>query len=206
MKLNRALWVMILAGLAGLSATTAKAQGDPFINQAGDPPWNNEPLSIITGNFSILSPSGTSPVTLPNGSPCVLMQGGLSEPTLECYFKNEIVDSLGNGLAVTDLIFDLPNISEDSVSCSVSIGEDPSDFGTCTPAVDESDSDSTTVTFSDGSIPYDTAFFLELGGFPADFTTSVIAVTPEPGTLPMFGMGLIALLGLTRKRIFQRVE
>ncbi len=214
MKLSRFFVVGALVALSlPMLATAAKADGlppgDPIVRTAGDPPLQGEaPEGIFGSNFSITCASGTCPGTdvssTPNPNWCVLNQPGLTEMSPSCFFENDFSTN-GQPQVIDALFFELPNVPLDSVDESIcTIPNQPQLFGSCSAKSDGGDG--TIVTFSDGTIAFHQDFFLDLEGFGGGLTSSVVANVPEPGTLPMLGLGLIALLGLTRKRIFQQAQ
>ena len=174
--------------------------GDPQIKAAGDDVIG-APSPVITTSFSILSPTGTSPVSNGSeenpGSDCFLLEGGLSFDTPTCQFLNVVVED-GVGMDINALFFSLPTIAPSSVNCSTSIEGDTSDFGNC--VVSSDGGGGSNVVFDDGMIPYDTVFTLAFAGFPAGFTSAVYANVPEPTTLPLLLVGFVALLGVGLKR------
>jgi hypothetical protein len=116
-----------------------------------------------------------------------------------CLFEN-VINPAGIGQNITQLVFDIGSVSSDSVTCGfINLLA----FTSC--SVRPFDDGGTTVTYSGGSIPFQTDFSLQLAGFPEDAklgcspistcpqnaTTSPI---PEPGTLVLFVGGLGALL------------
>lgn len=211
MKLSRLFIVGALVALSlPMLATVAKADGlppgDPIVRTAGDPPLPGEVAApIVTNLFSISCLSGTCPADPNDGSsPCGLAEGNFSFSSPSCYFQNEY-EINGQGQVIDGLIFELPNVPLDSVDESIcTIPNEPQLFGSCSAKSDGGNG--TVVIFGDGTVQFGQAFFLDLEGFTGGLTTSAVANVPEPGTLPMLGLGLIALLGLTRKRIFQQAQ
>jgi len=147
------------------------------------------PTPIITLDFTIQSPSGTSPGT----SPCILIEGGFTFTSPQCFFENDVNPS-GVGDTVTELTFDALGISPSTVSCGELSG---SPFSNC--GVDAI-AGGTEVDFTDGSIPFHTDFTLSFDGFPKGFSLSASAsAAPEPGTMALLLAGL-GSLAIRRKR------
>jgi len=181
------LWGMMVI----FSITVAKADqfssNDPKINVGGDPP--SAPAGIITPDFSILSPSGTSPAT----SPCILIQGTVNTTSPSCLFENDISIN-GVGQTIFSLTFDALGIDPATVNCGFLTG---SPFSGC--GVDPlPNGQGTRVIFSDGSIAFHTDFTLSFDTFPENFEIPAQAglnPVPEPGTLALLlsGIGVAAL-------------
>jgi hypothetical protein len=151
------------------------------------------PAGIITPTFTVESPSGTSPVTLPGGSPCILIQGPFMTTSPNCYFQNDMTTN-GVGDTITSLTFDAFGVNPSSVECGFLTG---SPFSSCTV---EAISGGTAVDFTGGSIVYGQDFTLAFVGFPKDFSFgSSATVTPEPGTLVLLLAGVGALV-MRRRR------
>jgi len=179
--------------------------GDPTIKQGGGDPAS--PTPIISPAFYILSPSGTSPST----SPCELFQSFNGMPPVmtgtspTCLFEN-VINPSGVGQNITSLVFDVLNPGG-TVTCAL-INE--VNFKNC--MVGPFDDGGAMVTFSNGSIPFQTDFSLQFTGFPENTqagcspistcppntTTSAV---PEPGTLVLFLGGIGALLVGRRLRV-----
>jgi hypothetical protein len=214
MKLTR---VFVAGALVALSlpmfAAVAKADGlppgDPIVRTAGDPPLPGEvPEGIFTNNFTLSCPSGTCPGTdvssTPNPNWCGLSQLDFSESSPSCFFENDISTN-GIPQVINELVFSLPGVPFGSVSEDIcTIPDQPVLFGTCTKVDDLAGG--TIVTFTGGTIGFHQDFFLDFEGFDGGLVSPAYANVAEPGTLPMLGLGLIALLGLTRKRIFQQTQ
>ena len=204
MKLSSLFVAGTLVAALAFAVPVAKADGlppgDPQIKAAGDDVIG-APSPIFTTNFSITSPTGTSPVSNGSeenpGSDCFLSEGGFSFDTPTCQFVNVVVSD-GVGMDIDALFFSLPSIAPSSVSCFTSIEGDTSDFGNC--VVTSDGGGGSNVVFNDGLIPYGTVFTLAFGGFPAGFTSAVYANVPEPTTLPLLLIGFVALLGFGLKR------
>jgi hypothetical protein len=208
MKLAR---IVVLAAFALLSAAQAQADSiptsDPTI-RTGPPPGGGHaptlsgdtspaPAAIITTDFMVMSPSGTSPVSLPGGSDCLLFQFGVQtadSPT--CLFENDI-ETKGVAETLTSLTFIALGISADTVSCQNLAG---SPFAQCGVEAIEG---GTEVNFTNGAIPFHQDFTLQFQDFPENFSFSsqATAVVPEPGTLAMFLAGIGALLVGRRLRV-----
>jgi hypothetical protein len=192
------LWIAVLSLLVVFGASAAHANTipiDPIIRTGGDPPA--APAGIITPDFTIVSPTGTSPGAGPAGSPCLLYQFGfLTSTSPACLFENDI--NLGGiGEAITQLSLDISSVSPTSVSCGFLAG---SPFGEC--AVAPLAGGGTMVLFSQGSIPFHSDFTLEFEGFPNSSSFSTTASIPEPGTLALL-LGGIGALGVGRKLRFR---
>ena len=171
--------------------------GDPTIKQGGGDPAS--PTPIISPAFYILSQSGSSPAS----SPCELFQsiGGVvvmtgTSPT--CLFEN-VINPSGVGQNITSLVFDVLNPGG-MVTCALI---NTINFKTCTTG--SFDDGGQMVTFSNGSIPYNTDFNLQFIGFPANTDAGCSPIStcppntttspvPEPGTLVLFFGGIGALL------------
>ncbi len=213
MKLSRVFVAGVLVALSlPMLATVAKADGlppgDPRVRTAGDPPPPGEvPEGIFGSSFTITCASGTCPDAIPSATPspdwCGISQPGLDESSPSCFFENDFSIN-GKPQIINALIFDLPGISVEDASCG-NIDAQPVLFSN--PCTLKSDGgDGTIVTFSGGTIAFHQDFLLDFAGFTGGVSTPVYANVPEPGTLPLLGLGLFALLGLTRKQIFQRAE
>ena len=170
--------------------------GDPTIKQGGGDPAS--PTPIISPAFYILSQSGSSPAS----SPCELFQsiGGMvvmtgTSPT--CLFEN-VINPSGVGQNITSLVFDVLNPGG-TVTCALI---NTINFKICTPGTFEGGAE---VTFSNGSIPFQTDFSLQFIGFPENTKAGCSPIStcpqnattspvPEPGTLVLFFGGIGALL------------
>jgi len=147
------------------------------------------PAGIITPEFTIESPSGTSPDT----SPCILVQGGVSTPSPLCYFENDITTN-GVGDTISALIFDALGVDPTTANCGFLSG---SPFTSC--GID-SIPGGTEFSFNGGSIPFHDDFTLDFVGFPPNFGFPTSATTtPEPGTMALLLAGL-GSLAIRRKR------
>ena len=208
MKLAR---IVALAAFVALSAAQAHADSiptsDPTI-RTGPPPGGGHapiqlggsdpvPAGIFTTDFTIESPSGTSPVSLPGGSDCLLFQFGVQtadSPT--CLFENDI-ETKGVAETITALTFIALGINPNTVTCQTLVG---SPFSQCgVEAIDGG----TQVDFTGGAILFHQDFTLQFQSFPKNFspTAQATAVVPEPGTLAMFLAGIGALLVGRRLRV-----
>lgn len=211
MKLSRvfvagALVALSLPMLAAVAKADGLPPGDPIYKTGGDPPLQGEqPESIISTEFTVACASGTCPAEPNDGSsPCELIQFGGASTQLSpsCFFQNDVA-TLGVGQIINALIIDLPGIAPSATECGTIEG-DPTLFGVCNVTSDGGTG--TIVSFSDGTIAYGQDFFLDLEGFTGGISSAVYANVPEPGTLPMLGLGLVALVALSRKRIFQQAR
>lgn len=199
--------ILLLAAFVVLCTAQAQADsiptGDPIIRTGGggsagavmlfaDPA---APAGIITPDFTIESPSGSSPAT----SPCILIQGTLMTSSPECLFENDITRK-GAGLAIAQLLFDVGGLTPGTaVGCDFLTG---SPFTKCIPGTANASGEAH-VAFFDGLIPFHTDFTLDFEGFPANtsFVTTA-GIVPEPGTLALFLGGIGALL--VRRRLCAR--
>jgi hypothetical protein len=167
--------------------TGGSGGGDPAGFQVASSP---APAAIITTDFTIESPSGTSPAT----SACLLFQFGVQTGSSDvCLFENDIAQH-NVGVTIIRLVFDISGVASSTVDCATATvfgGKGP--FSMCT--VGPFGEGGTAVTFFDGSIPYHTDFSVEMDGFPKDTSAAGTATeTPEPGTLALFLGGIGALL------------
>jgi hypothetical protein len=156
---------------------------DPSIKQGGFDP--SSPTPIVLSDFTIVSPSGTSPAT----SPCEVMEGSLTFTSPSCLFQ-DVINPSGTGQNITKLVFD---VGVSGVTCAL---VNNIDFAHCTAV--PFDDGGTMVTFSGGKgIPYQGQFTLNFFGFPKDTDfggTSTTSPIPEPNTLTLFLAGVGALL------------
>jgi hypothetical protein len=193
------LRVLLLAIAVALVVPLAHADsipiGDPVVKTGGSPPAapGSAPAAIITLNFIIESPSGTSPGT----SPCDLIQGPFTTVSPLCFFQNEISIS-GQGQTINMLTFDALGINSNTVSCDLLTG---SPFSQC--GVDPLGNNAgTQITFFDGLIPFGGEFTLDFGGFPKNFTFGTTATaTPDPSTFGLVLLGGLAALIARRKMV-----
>ncbi len=163
------------------------------IKTGGMPPvgLNSAPAAIITFDFSIESPSGSSPAT----SPCDLFQGTIETVSPQCFFQNDISVN-GGGETLTMLTFDALGISSNSVTCGFLSG---SPFTHCGVT---SIPDGAAISFYGGTIPFGGDFTLDFTGFPKDYTFGGTATaSPEPGTLGLMMIGLLAAALVARRRM-----
>jgi hypothetical protein len=194
----KGLRFILLALLITAAVPVANADqiptNDPRVKTGGGPPLSIDdlvPAAIITLDFTVESPSGTSPGT----SPCILMQGGINTVSPQCLFQNE-VSLNGTGLTITALTFDALGINPDSVTCGFLSG---SPFSQC--GVDPlSGNAGAEISFFDGAIPFGSDFTLDFEGFPQDFSFGTTAgATPDPGTFSLVMLGGLAALIARRK-------
>jgi hypothetical protein len=186
----KSLRIAVLSLLAMLGATLAHASTipppDPVIKQGGgDPP--SSPSPIFTPDFTILSPSGTSPAT----SACKLIEGTFTFTSPSCLFQ-DVINPSGAGEAITKLVFDIATVSPSTVNCALI---NMVDFATC--VVGPFDETGTMVGFHGGKgIPYMGEFTLNFDDFPKNTSFSGLSTTaiPEPNTLALFLAGIGALL------------
>jgi hypothetical protein len=165
--------------------------GDPTIKQGGgDPPG---PTPIFTPDFTILSPSGTSPA----GSACMVTEGPFMFTSPNCEFQ-DVINPSGTGLTITKLVFDIAGVPEDEVTCALI---NMVNFATC--SVGAFGDGGSMVTFSGApGIPFQGDFTLNFDGFPKNTSFGgTSTVSPEPGTLALFLGGIGALLVGRRLRV-----
>jgi hypothetical protein len=210
MKPSRLFLAMALTTMVATSAAVAKGDGlpDPKIAVGKTDP-DFAPVSINTSNFIISDDTGTSPALGPDGvtvidggSACVATPpGGDNGITDECYFENDITKK-GVGQTINEITFDIPVpfgndncVTGDFDLAGTTI---TSIFSTCS-AVDDG-AGGTLFDFSGGQIKYKDDFFMSFQ-FPSAFSATTNAITPEPGTFAMLGIGLLALMGIGRKRL-----
>ena len=172
--------------------------GDPTIKQGGGDPTSPTPISSPA--FYIESPSGSSPAS----SACVLFQSFFGAPPVmtgtspDCFFAN-VINPSGTGQNITSLTFDVLNPGG-MVTCALI---NTINFKTCTTG--SFDDGGAMVTFSNGSIPFQTDFSLQFTGFPENTQAGCSPIStcppntstspvPEPGTLVLFFGGIGALL------------
>jgi len=187
MKSLRIAALSLLVVLCAPLAQASTIPPDPVIRQGGGDPSASP---IFTADFSILSPSGTSPAT----SPCILTEGSFKFTSPTCFFEDDINPS-GTGLAITKLVFDISGISPKSISCALL---NKLDFTSC--SVGPFDDGGTMVTFSGGpGIAFHGDFTLNFVAFPENTSfggvaTASASAVPEPNTLALFLAGIGALL------------
>jgi hypothetical protein len=181
------LWGMLIVFSATLANADQFVGNDPRIIIGGDPP--SAPAGIITLDFVILTPSGTSPGT----SACILNQGSLSTTSPSCLFENDISIN-GVGETIYSLTFNAVGIDANTVNCGFLAG---SPFSGC--GVDPlPNGQGAQVTFTGGMIPFHNDFTLGFETFPENFELQAeagLAPVPEPGTVALLlsGMGIVAL-------------
>jgi len=216
MKKLRGLFPLVaLAAFVVLSTAVVLAEpiptgGDPVIRSGG----GTDSIPITSSKFTIVTPTGFSPT---DGTPCILIQGGISTSAPECIFSNDIERGQGLGTTINALIF-LANQTgfSGSLSCALStaVGGQSPWFTQCaaTPA------GGPVVRFFGGpGIPFGQDFSLGFRGFNANAAFQVTAVAPpqptgiavrdlaatnapEPGTLALFASGIGALLVRRKSR------
>lgn len=204
--------VLLVATLAVMSAAIAKADGlppvppgDPIFRAGGDAPILGEVAApLFESNFVISCASGTcpGPGDVPTGTnPCGLTEGDYSNTSPSCFFVNNI-EINGNPEAINMFSFEIAGVppGDEGVNCAL-LNEQI--LTGCSVVSDGAGG--SLVTFS-GLIPYGTPFLLDLEGFDGGVTSAAYANVPEPGTLPMLGLGLVGLLAMTRRRIFQQAQ
>jgi len=201
MKLSSVVLAGTLVAALAFAVPAAKADGvppgDPVVKAAGA--GFDDPASIITTNFTISSPTGTSPLdpSDPNSSACVLTQGPFETSSPQCQFVNGLTVN-GVGQTIDAVFFDIPNFPPSSpVTCSTSIEGDTSLFSSC---VVESDGGGGSLVVFGGDVPWNTIFTLGFVGFTGGVTASVYANVPEPGMLLLLAIGFVALIGFGVKR------
>jgi hypothetical protein len=205
--------VMVLPILAAV----ARADGlpDPLVGIGGvDPGF--APQSINIPVFTISDSNGVSPSEDPNGNPieggsaCVVTPPG--EPfgvSDGCFFQNDITMN-GTGQFIDALNFDVPvpfgNDTCPEGGFMIGTVTVPSIFSSCVAAPDGSGG--TVFSFSGGIIPYQGDFFVSLDfpNNPDGVSGTATAQLPEPGTFSLLGIGLLALLGINRKRLVGLAE
>ena len=203
MKLSNFLLVgTLIAAMAIVSAPVAKADslppGDPRIQVGGA--MIDDPTPIFTQDFSIVSPSGSSPAT----SPCLADQGAFVFTAPGCQFLN-VINPGGTGQPIDQMIFDFPTVDAASMTCGNVDGAVVVFTNPCSISPDGFGG--TLITFSGGLIPFDSIFSITMDGFDEGTTGGVIANTPEPGTLLLLLVGFVALLvGVGLKRMPVRVQ
>jgi hypothetical protein len=193
MKLGRLFCFSILFGVSAIVAY-GQTPVDPKVIFEKDP---GAPVSIVTPDFTISSPTGDSPGT----SACGLAQGSLMNTSPSCSFKDEI-NLNGVKYGITQLVFDIAITPDELVTCGLI---NLADFSTCS-VVTMDDGTLAVVTFSGGLIKYNTSFALSFDGFPpnTDFGGAA-SLTPEPNSLILMLTGAVLLfVGWKRKRTSKR--
>ncbi len=210
MKLNRlflvgALVAMSLAMFGGAAKADGLPPGDPLFKAGGDAPIPGEVAApLIISNFVLSCDTGTCPGSgdVPTGNdPCGINQMGLENTSPSCFFVNDI-EINGHPEAINFFEFAIGGIppGQEGVNCALL-----NDTLLTGCSVVSDGAGGSLVEFT-GSIPYGTAFLIDLEGFPQNESFSGYANVPEPGTLPLLGLGLVGLLAFTRKRIFQQAQ
>lgn len=175
------LSVIILAGCPAARADSIPAR-DPEVIMAGG--RGSLPVGSV---FSFISPSGTSPITLLGGSPCLVGLIAIGN----CVFEN------GTGSTWTSLTFDITPGGQIPPFVCLALAY----FTTC-----QFNSNGTEVTFSGGSgIGKNQDFTLEvLLWFPQTQFNGTAHSDPPPAPTPelpaaeLFSMGLATLLAQQR--------
>lgn len=167
-------FILILASAGGLRASPAN---DPRIIIGG-----GSGSVSVTGSFTIVSPTGTSPSSLAGGSPCIV--NGIPDDT--CTLLNV------SGFDFSTLTFTVSGNTNTQGGFSCDPG---TFFQNCTfNAAD------TEVTFSGGpGIRAGFDFSLTFEGWSPGTSFQGTGVAPEPGTLALFGGGLLVLGSALRK-------
>jgi hypothetical protein len=202
----KSLRIVALAAFVVLSTAVAVADPiDPVIRSGGG--TGSDPITSLV--FTILTKSGMSPT---DGSPCILIQGGISTSAPGCIFRNDITTPPGD--TINQLVVIASHTYSGSLTCllSTALGG-PSSFTECAPS-------GPVVRFFGGpGIPFGGDFSFGFRGFNANAVFKVIAnggsggfvrntlvtntpvtSTPEPGTLVLFVGGIGALLVRRRAR------
>jgi len=194
-RLRVLLLAMAIALVIPLAHADSIPIGDPVVKTGGSPPAapGSAPAAIITLDFSILSPSGTSPGT----SPCELIQGPFTTVSPQCFFQNEISVN-GDGQTLNMLAFDAFGVDANTVNCGFLSG---SPFSQC--GVDPLEGNAgAEITFFGGLIPFGGQFTLDFVGFPQNFTFETTATaTPDPSTFGLILLGGLAALIARRKSV-----
>lgn len=189
-NLRTAVGLMVVVFAAALARAD---QVDPTIKTGGPGGGgavvllSGAPADIITLDFTIETPSGSSPAT----SACILRQDGVTTTVPECLFQNDITQN-GIGLTLGSLTFAAPGINPSTVTCGFLTGSPFSDCG----VGELSSSGGTQVTFYQGTILFHNDFTLDFQDFPPDFSFLAFGATPipEPATLALLLGGLGAVL------------
>ena len=171
----------LVAALLVLSCGVARADGitDPQIIVSGGV---STTLHITSLNFLI---------TVPNNPGCQQTTGVLNNvvvPVEDCGAINQ------TGFGITSLTFVFPfnpNLSPLVLGVNT--------FG-ATSFTFNPNTGLTTAVFGIGFIPDNTDFHIQFWGFNPGTQFNVAASVPEPGTLALFGTGLMGIAGLVRRK------
>jgi hypothetical protein len=202
-----ALPAFVVLSAAVALAASIPSGGDPVIRSGG----GTGSVPITSPQFTIVTATGNSPT---DGTPCILMLGGISTPAPNCIFLNDIKKGSGVGTTINALLFQASKADfSGTLSCALStaVGGQSPWFTQCsaTPG-------GPVVKFFGGlGIPFGDDFSLGFRGFNANAGFTVIAMgnasasnqavtnpttTPEPGTLVLFVGGIGSLLVRRRAR------
>jgi hypothetical protein len=209
----KSLRIVALAALVVLSAAQAHADsipaGDPAIRAGG----GGGSVPITSPIFGILTQTGASPT---DGSPCFLIQGGVSTEAPGCFFSNDIK----SGFTIDALVFVVTTKFSGSLTCALStLLGGASTFTHCNAG------GHVAAFYGGPGIPYGDDFSMGFRGFDlnttflgvavlggddlsngfrglnADTTFHDTAAVPEPGTLALCVSGIGALLVRRRSRV-----
>src|ERR1700733_4446838 len=199
MKLYRLVLsgVLVVIGAAFL-ASTARADGlppgDPQIGVGGE--LRDDPVGLITTSFTVSTTTGSAP-------PCEVTEGPYSTGSPDCQLWNVISDD-GVGQFIDSVSFDvstLPYTSTVVDTCTFAVADTVGNlFDSCGATPDGSggtlfsfSGGTATDTLYGGIIPYGTVFTVEFAGFTGPVSAAGSAQLPEPGTLPLLLIALVAL-------------
>jgi len=198
------LRTVALAAFVVLSSAGAHADsiptGDPVIRAGG----GSGSVPITSPIFGILTQTGASPT---DGSPCFLIQGGVSTEAPGCFFSNDIK----SGFTIDALVFVVTANFSGSLTCALSTAlGGASSFTQCSAR------GHVAAFYGGPGIPYGDDFSMGFRGFNSDTTFVGRAIlsgsdmpailskpdtpVPEPGTLALFVSGIGALLFRRRPR------